>query len=520
MGLADQVGFVAYLVVLALIGWAAGRREERAEDYFLAGRRLPWWLIGASLLASNVSTEHFVGMAGAGARADVGLAIASYEWMAAVTLVVVARWFLPRFLAGRISTMPEFLERRFSPAARTWLALYMLVAYVFVALATVLYSGALAVEELFGLPLPLGILLLAAVGGGYTVWGGLRAVVWTDFLQAATLLAGGAFAAWLALDAVGGVAALRAATPERFHVVKPLSDPELPWFAVFFGGLWIANLFYWGCNQFITQRVLAARDLRQARRGVVFAAGLKLLVPFLIVVPGIAAAVLYEGRLESPDRAFPTLLGDLLPDGARGPMLAALLGAVLSSLDSMLNSAATIFSLDVWRRFRPDTPDHALMRVGRLSTFGILLVAVLWAPALGRFPGIFRYVQEFWGLVTPGVAVVFLAGLFTRRASAGGAVAALALTLPVTLGLKLGLAAAAIEVAFLDQMFLAALVLAVVLFALSPRRAAAPAGSESASATVGAASGPPCAAPERDPLFDVACAAVVAAVAALYWTFR
>ncbi len=287
------------------------RRERDAADYFLAGRNLPWWLIGISLIASNISTEHFVGMAGS--AVDFGLAIASYEWMAALTLIIVARWFLPKLLANRITTMPEYLEQRFDDKSRTWLAVYMLLAYVFVALATVLYSGGLALQTIFDVPLVWGITVLAVFAGAYTAYGGLKDVVWSDLIQGSMLILGGALTTVLALRAIGGWDGLMGEAGDKFHMVLPLDHPELPWFAVFFGGLWIANLFYWGCNQFITQRALGARNVVQARYGVLFAAYIKLLIPFIVVIPGIVAAVLYADDLSRSDMAYPLLLQRLLP---------------------------------------------------------------------------------------------------------------------------------------------------------------------------------------------------------------
>jgi SSS family solute:Na+ symporter len=243
----DTLAFVGYFVVVLLVAVIASRRErEEAADYFLAGRNLSWWLIGISLIASNISTEHFVGMAGSGV--DFGLAIASYEWMAAITLVIVARWFLPKLLARGITTMPQYLEERFDGRSRRWLAIYMLLAYVFVAMATVLYSGALALQTIFDLPLGWGIVVLAVFAGAYTAYGGLKAVVWSDLIQGLMLLAGGLITTILGLRALGGWDVLMEQAGDKFHTVMPLDHPELPWFAVFFGGLWVANLFYWGCN--------------------------------------------------------------------------------------------------------------------------------------------------------------------------------------------------------------------------------------------------------------------------------
>jgi len=507
----DTATIIAYFLAIAAIGLFAGRRERVAADYFLAGRALPWWLIGISLIASNISTEHFVGMAGSGV--DFGLAIASYEWMAAITLVVVARWFLPKLLALRITTMPEYLERRFDPRARSWLAAYMLLAYVFVAMATVLYSGGLALQTIFGFPLAGGIAALAVFAGAYTAYGGLKAVVWTDLVQGIVLLVGGGVTTVLGLQALGGWDVLMTEAGDKFHMVLPLSHPELPWFAVFFGGLWIANLFYWGCNQFITQRTLAARSINQGRYGAVFAAYIKLVVPFVVVIPGIVASILYRGELGRSDMAYPMLVERLLPAGLTGLVFAALIGAIMSSLDSMLNSAATIFTVDLYgRHLRPGSSEGRLITVGRTSTVVFLVIATAWAPFLGRFERVFSYIQEFWGLITPGVAVVFLGGLFWRRASAQAAVWVLAATLPMTIGVKLTLP----DAAFLNQMWIAGLLLAALLVWRS-MAAPAPATASPAPAADSALAGP--VVPQRDLLFDALCAGVVVCTAVLYIVF-
>jgi len=507
----DVVIFVGYFVAVALVAVIASRREEDAADYFLAGRNLPWWLIGISLIASNISTEHFVGMAGAGV--DFGLAIASYEWMAAITLVIVARWFLPKYLEHGITTMPEYLEMRFDQRSRDMLAVYMLLAYVFVAMATVLYAGGLALQTIFDLPLGWGIAILAAFAGAYTAYGGLKAVVWSDLLQGTILIIGGALTTWFGLRAIGGWDALMEQAGDKFHTVLPLDHPELPWFAIFFGGLWIANIFYWGCNQFITQRTLAARDLRHGRYGIVFAAYIKLIIPLIVVVPGIIAWILYAPDLERSDMAYPLLLQRLLPTGLSGLMFAALLAAIMSSLDSMLNSAATIFTVDMYqRRLRPQASQRHLITVGRWSTVLFLVIASAWAPMLLNFERVFSYIQEFWGLITPGVAVVFLAGLFWKRATADAAAAAMVLTLPVTLGLKLALP----DMAFLNQMWLAGLTLLGIVFAVS-MATPAPVAAVASGPGDGRVAEP--AANERDLLFDALCVGVVVITAALYVVF-
>lgn len=495
----DYVVFAAYLVIIVIVGLYLARREDDAADYFLAGRALRWWIIGASLIATNISTEHFVGMAGSGYT--FGLAIASYEWMAAVTLIIVGRWFLPVFLRHQIYTMPQFLEIRFNAHARAILAAFLLGAYVFVALAAVLYSGAIALSTIFGVRLWVGIALIGGVTGLYTIYGGLKAVVFTDFVQLIFLLAGGIVASVLGLRRIGGFGALLEAAPEKFHTVLPLSHPELPWFGVFFGGLWIANLFYWGCNQYITQRTLAARSLKEGQHGVLFAAYLKLLIPFIVVIPGIIAWALYRDQIQRADMAYPYLIRAIVPTGLAGLFFAGLLAAVMSSLSSMLNSSATIFTMDLYARYiagrerGPEAPGSRaaapqtwgpergegersagpaeeqarLIRVGRWSSVVILVLATAWAPFLARVGRIFSYMQEFWGIITPGVAVVFLLGLFWRPATARGAVAGLLATIPITVGVKI----AAPGMAFLNQMFAAGALVAAVVALVSLREPSA-----------------------------------------------
>lgn len=512
----DVFAFVAYFVVIAAVAVVAGRREREAADYFLAGRNLPWWVIGISLIASNISTEHFVGMAGS--AVDFGLAIASYEWMAAITLVIVARWFLPRFLRMGITTMPEYLENRFDVRSRGFLALYMILAYVFVAMATVLYAGGLALQTIFDLPLGWGIVILAVFAGAYTAYGGLKAVVWSDLIQGLMLLFGGGLTTFLGLRAIGGWDALMAEAGEKFHTVLPLDHPELPWFAVFFGGLWIANLFYWGCNQFITQRTLAARDVRNGLYGAVFAAYIKLIIPFIIVIPGIIAWVLYGDELARSDMAYPLLIQRLLPAGLTGLIFAALLAAIMSSLDSMLNSAATIFTVDFYNRhLRPEASQRHLITVGRGSTVLFLVIAAAWAPVLLNFERVFSYIQEFWGLITPGVAVVFLGGLFWRGTTARAAAWVMGLTLPVTIVIKL----LAPDMAFLNQMWLAGLALIFGLVAISllrPEPAIAAAAAEPVSGA-GQISGAALEHVQSDRLFDLLCVGVIVATVALYVIF-
>lgn len=449
------VGFIAFVIAMSL--WAS-RGQKTSEDYFLAGRNLSWWLIGFSLIASNISTEHFVGMAGQGY--DLGLAIASYEWMAAVTLVLVGLWFVPTFLRLGIYTMPEYLEHRYDLGARTLMATYMLFAYVLVALATVLYSGALALEAVFGVPTLYGIWLIGILAGAYTVFGGLRAVVWSDLIQGVTLLLGGVLTTVLAFRAIGGWGAFLEVSGDKLHTVLPLNHPEMPWLAVFVGGLWIPNLFYWGLNQFITQRTLAAESLAEAQKGIFLAAGLKLLIPFIIVFPGIMAAQLYADQITVADQAYPVLIRELLPAGLTGIMFAALFGAVMSSLDSMLNSAATIFTIDLFKQYRaPDATPDRLVKVGRIATAVLVVIGCLWAPLVASAGSVFQYIQMFWGFISPGIVAVFAFGMLSPRTPSVAAKGAMALGVPVY-GALLWLLP---DIAFLHHMAITFLVIATFM---------------------------------------------------------
>lgn len=426
----DVAAFAGFVLLVLGVSLYASRGERDAAGYFLAGRNLPWWLIGFSLIASNISTEHFVGMAGQGY--DLGLAIASYEWMAAVTLALVGLFFLPKFLRAGIYTIPEYLEYRYDARTRTLMAVFLLVAYVFVALAVVLYAGALALQSIFGVGVVQGIWLIGLLAGGYTMYGGLKAVVWSDLIQGVALLLGGALLTVLGLRAMGGVGPFLAVADDKLHTVLPWNHPEMPWLAVFVGGLWIPNLFYWGLNQFITQRTLAARSLADGQRGIFLAAFIKLLIPFLIVFPGIMAAELFADQVSHPDQAYPVMMRELLPAGLAGIMFAALLGAVMSSLDSMLNSAATIFSVDLYkRRMRPGASSRRIASVGRVATGALVVAAALWAPVVGEADSVFRYIQMFWGFISPGIVAAFLFGLFVPRTPPFAAFGGMLLGIPV-----------------------------------------------------------------------------------------
>lgn len=440
----DGAVFVAFILTVLGISLAAGRKGKSSEDYFLAGRKLTWPLIGFSLIAANISTEHFVGMAGQ-AFGRVGLAIASYEWMAAVTLVLVAWFFLPRFLSAGIYTMPEYLEYRYDSTARSIMAGYIMVAYVVVLLATVLYSGAIALNAVFGIPemfearfgmapeqaefwaLVFSIWMIGIIAGAYTAYGGLQSVVWADLLQCSALLLGGTLVFYLGLKTLGdgsffgGWSKFTATHVDKLHVIRPWNDPDVPWVAVFVGGLWIPNIFYWGLNQFITQRTLGAKSLSEGQRGILFAAALKLTIPFIIVLPGIIAYDLYGAEITNADAAYPYMLGKILPPSLRGVMLAALAGAVISTFNSGLNSASTIFTIDLYsKHINPKVTSRQQMVIGRIMTIVFVVVACSWAPMIWKMRdgGVFKYIQEIWGFISPGIVAAFVGGLVWPRASA------------------------------------------------------------------------------------------------------
>jgi solute:Na+ symporter, SSS family len=442
------LGFIGTVVAFSLF---KGRKEETSEDYFLAGRGLSWWLIGFSLIAANISTEQFVGMAGSSAG-NVGMAIASYEWMAAITLVVVALVFVPKFLASGIYTIPEYLEYRYNPAARAIMAFYTMIIYVAVTIAAVVYSGALTLHTIFGMQMLHAVWLIGAIAAIYTTYGGLKSVAWADLFQGSALIIGGLCVTGIGIAAVGGLGSFLEANSHKLHMVLPSDHADLPWTALVLG-LWIPNFYYWGLNQYITQRTLAASTLRQGQLGVIFAAGLKLIMPLITVIPGIIALQLYSAELaDNTDQAFPLLIKNLIPAGLRGFIFAAIAGAVISSLASMLNSASTIFTMDLYKRhLRPKASSHSLVTIGRISTIAFVIVGCMIAPFLGdpRFRGIFHYIQDFQGYISPGILAAFTIGLIFKRAPAAAGVAALLLNVPIYGVLHLPAFA---HIAFLNKM--------------------------------------------------------------------
>ncbi len=445
----DLFVVAAYAAVLFLLAqWVSREKpghKKTSADYFLAGRALPWWAIGASLIAANISAEQIIGMSGS--AWVLGIAIGAYEWMAALTLVIVGKFLLPVFLKHEIYSMPQFLEERYDHRVRNVMALFWLGVYVFVNLTSVLWLGALAVNTVTGLDLTWGLVGLGAFAVAYSLYGGLKAVALTDSLQVALLVLGGLLIACIALDAVaggGGVVAgfgvLLERAPEKFDLIFDKASPHyalLPGISVLIGGMWIMNLSYWGFNQYIIQRALAAKSTREAQKGILFAAFLKMLMPIVVVLPGVAAALLAPD-LAAPDKAYPSVM-KLLPAGLLGLVFAALIAAIVSSLASMMNSISTIFTMDLYRHFAPgDKSEQHLVLVGRSASLAAIVIAMIVArPLLGQFDQAFQYIQEFTGFFTPGVCALFLLGVLWKRMTANAALVTAIGSAAFSIGIKL-----------------------------------------------------------------------------------
>lgn len=503
-GLLDYLVFGAYAVLILGVGLWVSRdkdgHEKNAEDYFLASKSLPWWAIGSSLIAANISAEQFIGMSGSGFA--LGLAIASYEWMAAITLIIVGKYFLPIFIEKGIYTIPEFVEKRFSTNLKTILAVFWIALYVFVNLTTVLYLGGLAIETILGVKMIYAIIGLALFAAAYSLYGGLSAVAWTDVIQVIFLVLGGLVTTYLALDtvssgagAIEGLKAIYNAAPDRFVMILDKANPEydnLPGIGVLVGGLWVANLYYWGFNQYIIQRTLAAKSLKEAQKGILLAAFLKLIIPLIVVIPGIAAYVIINdpeimSRLGASalqnlpgvgtaDRAYPWLL-HFLPTGLKGLAFAALAAAIVSSLASMLNSTSTIFTMDIYKQYiNKNSSEKNLVKVGRLSAGMALLIAVITAPLLGGIDQAFQFIQEYTGVVSPGILAVFVLGLFWKKTTNKAAIWGALVSIPVAMFFKVGpkgwVAGTGLDGVFpslpwMDQMGITAIITMIVIVVLS-----------------------------------------------------
>ena len=486
--------FAVYVVVLIGVGFWVSRskngKEKSAEEYFLASKSLPWWAIGASFIAANISAEQFIGISGAGFAG--GLAIAAYEFMGALTLVLVAKYFLPIFLKQGIHTIPEFAERRFSTNLKTILAIFWIGIYVFVNLTTVLFLGGKAMDTILGTgdgSLVLYAMIgLALVSVAYSLYGGLSAVAWTDVMQVVLLIVGGLITTFIALyyvtpthGIIEGAKHVFESANDHFDLILSPDNKEyknLPGIYVLIGGLWVGNLYYWGFNQYIIQRAFAAKSLKEAQYGLLFAGFLKMLMPFIVVVPGIIAYVMYQDNIYGAqeafelatgglanDSAYPWLIKTFIPTGLKGLVVAALAAAIVSSLASMLNSTSTIFALDIYKPyFKPNASENNVVNAGRVTAIVSLLIALVIAPLLGNVDQVFQYIQEYTGIATPGILAVFLTGLFWKKANNKGAICGILVSIPIALFFKL---VPGLNMPFLDQIFYSMLLSIVTICMVS-----------------------------------------------------
>jgi SSS family solute:Na+ symporter len=482
----DFITFIGYIFIMVGIGVFISFRSknETSADYFLASKALPWWALGGSLIASNISAEQFIGMSGSGFK--IGLAIASYEFMAAATLIFVAWFMLPIFLKKGIYTMPQFIEQRFDKNVRTGLAVLWLFLFTFVNITSVLYLGALTLNATLGIPILFGVIGLALYSASFSIFGGLRTVVWTDIIQVVVLVTGGLLTTYFALNTfsngegfLAGLSKLYVEANDKFNMVLfkeevfyktdsgELKDAwiDLPGLAVLFGGMWIANLYYWGMNQYIIQRALAAKSIEEARKGIAFAAFIKLLLPLIVVIPGIVAFAMHA-PVEKGDKVYAWVLNEFIPIGVKGICFAAVIAAVGSSISSMVNSVSTIFTLDIYQPYiKKDATENGLVKVGKITAGVALLVGVMVAPMFGQLDQAFQFIQKYTGYFSPGILVVFMFGLFWKRASAKAALWVILASFPFSLLLDFLFSEATIP--FLNKMGISFLALSLLMILVS-----------------------------------------------------
>jgi len=495
---ADYIVFFIYFIAVSAYGYYIYKRKKAittsSKDFFLAEGSLTWWAIGASLIASNISAEHFIGMSGSGFA--IGLAISSYEWMAAATLVIVAVFIIPMYLKNKIYTMPQFLAQRYNDKVSTIMAVFWLLVYVFVNLTSIIYLGALAISSISPVTFEAAIAGLSVFSIIVTL-GGMKVIGYTDVIQVLVLIIGGLVTTYLALsllaakfgfdgDILKGLGVLRKEAPEHFHMILDKSSPhykELPGISVLIGGMLVNNLAYWGCNQYIVQRALGA-DLKTARNGILFAAFLKLLIPVIAVLPGITMYVLHSNGLFEkemvdvngalkPDHAYPTLM-NLLPAGLKGVAFAALTAAIVASLAGKSNSISTIFSLDIYKKyFNKEASEKKVVGVGRWAVIISMTIAAIVTPALKSLDQAYQFIQEYVGFLSPGVLAIFLLGMFWKRTTAPAALAGALLTIPISTVLKFlpswskGMFP---DYPFLDRMTITFFAVAIIMIVISLAR--------------------------------------------------
>ncbi|MGD0143852.1 MAG: sodium/solute symporter [Rhizomicrobium sp.] len=515
----DIAVVAGYAISIFLLAQFVSREKaghvKDSKDYFLASKALPWWAVGTSLIAANISAEQIIGMSGSGYA--LGLGIASYEWMSALTLLLVGKFLLPIFLKNQIYTMPEFLQRRYGTSVRFVMAVFWLGLYILVNLTAILWLGATAVHVVTGVSIEYALVALGLFAGAYALYGGLKAVALTDIVQVTLLVLGGLVIAYIALERISGGTGLHGVVrgfltlqkdmPTKFQMILKPDNPyykDLPGLSVLIGGMWIMNLSYWGFNQYIIQRALAAKDTREAQKGIVLASFLKLLMPVLVVLPGIAASVLAP-HLEKPDQAYPYLM-TLLPPGLLGLVFAALIAAIIASMGSKINSIATIFTIDLYKPFHRNASERYLVVVGRIAAVVALAIAMLAAkPLLGSFDQVFQAIQEYTGFVTPGIVVIFLLGMFWARATTAGAFVATVGSVLLSFVFKL----CAPAIPFMNRVgyvFLLCLAAAIVVSMLQPKPKTSTVDLTDVDYTTSAS-------------FNIAGVVVIGILIALYYTF-
>lgn len=431
IGLLDYLVILLYFVVVFWMTWWATHRQrnlcETSQGYFLAGRNAGWFVVGASLFASNIGAEHLVGLAGAGAAN--GIAVGQFEILASLILLILGWMFVPFYLKSQVYTMPEFLERRYSSGARLWLSAVSVISYALTKISVTLAAGGIVFESLMGLNFWTGAFIVVSATGLYTILGGMSAVIYTDLMQMFVFIIGAITVTVAGLIAVGGWDVMYETAGSRFFDMwQPMSDPNFPWTGILFGAP-ILGVWYWCTDQYMVQRVLAAKDESHARRGSIFGGYLKLLPVFIFVLPGIIAYCLArQGRLEltEPDHALPTLVGALLPTGLRGLVVAGLLAALMSSLSAIFSSCATLITFDIYQKIYPRTTDQQLVLVGRLTTALLVICGLMWIPFMKTISHqLYKYLQSVQAYISPPIAAVFLLGIFFKRLNSRGAMAAL-----------------------------------------------------------------------------------------------
>ena len=419
----DALIIAAYFAAVFGVGFYHSRNKDTTTKYFLAGKHIGWFAVGATLFSTNIGSEHVIGLAGSGASS--GLAVGTYEWSASFCLLLLAWIFLPQYLRSGIFTVPEFLEKRFSPGCRWYLTTVSLLAYVLTKISVALFAAGILAREIFGWDYMTTAVLLVIATGIYTITGGLSAVIYTDLLQAFIMVGGSAYLTWLGLDAAGGFGALREALPDDFfHIVKDINHPEYPWLGTTLGTL-ILGTWYWCTDQVIVQKTLSARDLSHARGGAIFASFLKISPVFILVLPGLIARTLWPAEATG-DTAFPLLVERLLPPGVSGLMVAALLAALMSSLSSVLNSCSTLVTMDVYKKLRPDASERRLVYVGRLVTAAVVVLSILWIPMIRYLSGeVYQYLQSVQAYIGAPITATFLLGIMWKGGTSRAAITTL-----------------------------------------------------------------------------------------------